>query len=86
MGLFNKDESRFKSDCVYAKDLLDKHDRIDMIIGKYVLIATHSDGHAEVEVEVTNLNRTINFMATKGWKCNNLCTLGEKMYALMERV
>jgi hypothetical protein len=53
---------------------------------KYVMIATPETGLQDVEVNATNLNRIINMMAIRGWKCNNLCTFGHYMIALMERV
>ena len=76
-------EAEFKHDAIYAHALLKEPKRIDIIEGKYVIIiASEEQDRSPLDV----LNRTINLMATKGWKCNNLSSYKGWLIALMEKV
>jgi hypothetical protein len=75
--------------CVLAFRLLKGEEKIDEIEGKYVIIYDQSMASSTHD----NLNKAINLMADKGWRCVDICVVfnakgggAQYMYALMERI
>ena len=66
-----------------AYGLLEKPENIDLLKGKYVIILTTENSKSN---PFDVLTQTINLMATKGWKCNNLTPFKGNLLALMEKV
>ena len=79
-ALKDEDEWLLKDDAIDVRILLEKPKRIYIIEGKYVILVALGPN------SISNLNKTINLMATMGWKCNNLCSFEGMIHALMERI
>ena len=70
-------------DSLMASNIVKKPEEIDRILDPYVLLWDSS-----VTPGMNNMNKAINLMAKKGWKCISICIEpvgGTTMYALMQK-
>lgn len=86
----NKGDNEKLDNSAVAKDFVSRPEKIDEIHGSYLIVFDS----ANMNPNFDNLNKVINLMARKGWRCINICVLetgvsgikGDIMYALMERM
>ena len=79
-----------RNECILATKILQNPDLIKDISEKYVILFDQSMG---VSPKFNNLNKAINLMAEKGWRCVNVSALqstagmtAAMMYALTEKI
>lgn len=83
MGIFSGlvREAAKKGESILAKDIVNDPDLIDLIPGKYVIVWDNG---------FNNLNKSLNMMAEKGWRCHSFAIsgagIGAAGYILMERM
>jgi len=67
---------------IWADDIVRSPEKVEEIKSKYCVLCDRTVTGGKFD----NMNRAINIMAEKGWRCISMTTTGTSLYVLMEKI